>query len=214
MRTSRYIAAIMAVCASFTLVSCSSDASNEKAAKTDSQVEKAKSEAVDNAGKQPVSSNAKLPVIASRNSGHGLRIDLNAVTTSGAVTTVVFTAVNTNKAVNTKKADEELVIGARFDDGTYRVPVNDKGRTKDGGYHLWHTTDGVKLIEGKHAKVYRAAYDASGDCLCSTKLNNVSVKGGESVVLQTIFAGLPKDVTTVDVTIPEAGVFKKVKVSR
>lgn len=212
MRKSRYIAAIMAVCASFTLVSCSSDASNEKAAKTDSQVEKAKSEAVDNAGKQPVSSNAKLPVIASRNSGHGLRIDLNAVTTSGAVTTVVFTAVNTNKAVNTKKADEELVIGARFDDGTDRVPVNDKGSTKEG--KGLYSTDGVKLIEGRHAKVYRAAYDASGDCLCSTKLNNVSVKGGESVVLQTIFAGLPKDVTTVDVTIPEAGVFKKVKVSR
>lgn len=208
MRKSRYIAAIMAVCASFTLVSCSSDASNEKAAKTDSQVEKAKSEAADNAGGEPVSSNAKLPVIASRNSGHGLRIDLNAVTTSGAATTVVFTAVNT------KKSDEDLSVGRRFDDGTHQVPVNDKGRTKDRGYHLWYTTDGVKLIEGKHAKVYRAAYDASGECLCSTALGAVSVKGGESVVLQTTFAGLPKDVTTVDVTIPEAGVFTKVKVSR
>ena len=208
MRISRYIAAIMAVCASFTLVSCSSDASNEKAAKTNSQVEKAKSEAVDNAGEQPVSSNAKLPVIASRNAGDGLRIDLNEVTTSSAATTVVFTAVNTNKS------GEELSVGGRFDDGTHQVPVNDKGRTKDGGYHLWYTTDGVKLIEGKHAKVYRAAYDTSGECLCSTDLGSLSIKGGESVVLQTIFAGLPKDVTTVDVTIPEAGVFKKVKVSR
>lgn len=208
MRKSRYIAAIMAVCASFTLVSCSSDASNEKAAKTNSQVEKVKSEAVDNAGGQPVSSNAKLPVIASRNAGGGLRIDLNEVTTSSAATTVVFTAVNTNKS------GEELSVGGRFDDGTHQVPVNDKGRTKDGGYRLWYTTDGVKLIEGKHAKVYRAAYDASGECLCSTDLGALSIKGGESVVLQTIFAGLPKDVTTVDVTIPDAGVFKKVKVSR
>ena len=208
MRKSRYIAAIMAVCASFTLVSCSSDASNEKAAKTNPQVEKAKSEVVDNAGEQPVSSNAKLPVIASRKAGDGLRIDLNEVTTSSAATTVVFTAVNT------KKSDEDLSVGGRFDDGTHQAPVNDKGRTKDGGYHLWYTTDGVKLIEGKHAKVYRAAYDTSGECLCSTDLGTVSVKGGESIVLQTIFAGLPKDVTTVDVTIPEAGIFKKVKVSR
>lgn len=208
MRKSRYIAAIMVVCASFTLVSCSSDASNEKAAKTDSQVEKAKSEAADNAGGEPVSSNAKLPVIASRNSGHGLRIDLNAVTTSGAATTVVFTAVNT------KKSGEELALDGRFDDGLRQAPVNDKGRTKEGGGDLWFTADGVKLIEGRHAKVYRAAYDASGGCLCSTELNNVSLKSGESVVLQTTFAGLPKDVTTVDVTIPEAGVFTKVKVSR
>lgn len=207
MRKSRYIAAIMAVCASFTLVSCSSDASNEKAAKTNSQVEKAKSEAVDNAGEQPVSSNAKLPVIASRNAGDGLRIDLNEVTTSSAATTVVFTAVNT------KKSSEDLFINGRFDDGTDRVPMNDKGSTKE-GEGKWFTTDGVKLIEGKHAKVYRAAYDTSGGCLCSTELAQVSIKGGESVVLQTIFAGLPKDVTTVDVTIPEAGVFKKVKVSR
>ena len=190
MRKSRYIAAIMAVCASFTLVSCSSDASNEKAAKTNPQVEKAKSEAVDNAGEQPVSSNAKLPVIASRNAGDGLRIDLNEVTTSSAATTVVFTAVNT------KKSDEDLTVGGRFDDGTHQAPVNDKGRTKEGGDHLWYTTD------------------ASGECLCSTDLGMVSVKGGESIVLQTIFAGLPKDVTTVDVTIPEAGIFKKVKVSR
>ena len=207
MRKSRYIAAIMAVCASFTLVSCSSDASNEKAAKTNPQVEKAKSEAVDNAGGEPVSSNAKLPVIASRNAGDGLRIDLNEVTTSSAATTVVFTAVNT------KKSGEELSVKDRFDDGTNQVPVNDKGGVKEQGDNWW-TTDGVKLFEGKHAKVYRAAYDVSGKCLCSTELGTVSIKGGESVVLQTSFAGLPKDVTTVDVTIPEAGVFTKVKVSR
>lgn len=207
MRKSRYIAAIMAVCASFTLVSCSSDASNEKAAKTNPQVEKAKSEAADNAGGEPVSSNAKLPVIASRNAGDGLRIDLNEVTTSGAATTVVFTAVNT------KKSGEELSVKDRFDDGTNQVPVNDKGGVKEEGDNWW-TTDGVKLFEGKHAKVYRAAYDVSGKCLCSTELGTVSIKGGESVVLQTSFAGLPKDVTTVDVTIPEAGVFTKVKVSR
>ena len=45
-------------------------------------------------------------------------------------------------------------------------------------------------------------------------LHRVTIKGGESIVLQTTFAGLPKDVTTVDVTIPEAGVFTKVKVAR
>jgi hypothetical protein len=102
-------------------------------------------------------------------------------------------------------------VMTHFSDGFNDVPLNDDGATTSGGTEF--NTDGVTVLDTSNKKIYRSAYDTAGGCLCSST-DGVSISRGATTVLQTSFAAVPDDVDTVTVTIPMAGAFENVPVTR
>lgn len=160
---------------------------------------------------EPVAISTELPVIASRETSEGktpLTITLNSVTVSGGVTTVLFSVTNTGS-----EGADNWQVADGLSDGVSGVPLDAEGAVSDsGGAH--DNTDGVTIIDTANSQVYRAAYDTGGGCLCSSGLSGVFVDPGQTVVFQTSFAALPEDVSAVTVTIPLAGSFDNVSVTR
>ena len=111
------------------------------------------------------------------------------------------------------EVDSELPVVAtrQTSDGSNDVPLNDDGATTSGGTEF--NTDGVTVLDTSSKKIYRSAYDTAGGCLCSST-DGVAIARGATTVLQTSFAAVPDDVDTVTVTIPMAGAFENVPVTR
>ena len=201
------------------LAACGSDKKDgglggmSSASVSDKQVSAYLNEAARAAGPKarPMPRTQKLPEIDTRQASDGsysIAITLNSVTVTGGVTTVIFTAKNAANGAD----DGNWQVGDFFFNGEYEIPVNDSGdkmKISNNG-----RADGVTVVDGKNQTVYRAAYDRSGKCLCSSNLTSVSIKPQKSYTFQVTFAGLPKDVKEVNVNIPGAGSFDNVKVTR
>lgn len=158
---------------------------------------------------QPVET--ELPVIATRETTAGqtpLAIDLNSVSASGEVMTVLFTVRNLSD-------DGRWQISDYFDDGLYSAPLDDAGaRSDETSTHNGSTTDGVAVVDNANGTMYRAAYDSAGNCACNVELGSKFVAAGEGMTLTTLFAAPPEDVETVTVQIPGAGSFTDVPLTR
>jgi len=154
---------------------------------------------------------AELPVVATRETTDGnvsIAIDLNSVSVSGKVMTVLFTARNISD-------DGRWQISDYFDDGLYSAPLDEAGaRSEETDTHNGSTTDGVAVVDNANGTMYRAAYDAAGNCACNVDLGGKFVPAGEGMVLTTLFAAPPEDVETVTVQIPGAGSFTDVPLTR
>lgn len=158
----------------------------------------------------PVSVSSELPVIAERD-GVGddvsLKIALNSVTVSGGTTTVLFSVTNTEG-----EAGDDWQVADHLSDGVSGVPLNADGAVSDKSGD-GSNTDGVTVLDTTNQQVYRAAYDTGGNCLCSSTSSQF-IEPGYTVVFQTTFAALPEDVGSVTVSIPMAGAFENVPVTR
>ncbi|WP_182111958.1 MULTISPECIES: hypothetical protein [unclassified Actinotalea] len=151
-----------------------------------------------------------LSVIATRATSDGdvsAEVDLNAVTVSGDVMTVLFTVRNLS--------DGKWQLSHFFDDGSAHAPLAD-GDTETGSADpdLGFTTDGVTVVDTANGLLHRAAYDDTGTCACSSGLSSKFVGGGEQMVLTTAFTAPPEDVTHVTVQIPGVGSFDDVELTR
>lgn len=73
-------------------------------------------------------------------------------------------------------------------------------------------TDGIRLIDGKNAKLYLVASDGAGHCVCTRGLSTATLKGGDTIILSATFAAPPPDVTTVDVVLSGFGTVRDVPV--
>lgn len=159
---------------------------------------------------EPTALPADLPVLATRATTDGstpLEIDLNAVTVSGDVMTVLFTARNLG--------DDNWQISEYFDDSYGTAPLDTDGaRSDEHQTRLAFSTDGVAVLDPVNGTMHRAAYDTAGNCACNVDLSSRFVGAGEQVVLTTAFAAVPDDVETVTVQIPGAGAFDDVPVTR
>ncbi|WP_159624850.1 hypothetical protein [Actinomyces sp. zg296] len=161
--------------------------------------------------KKPIDVSTELPSLDTRatsDQGTPLTVTLNAVTVSGSVTTVVFSATN-----NGKGGSSRWQVSDFFSDGERKYPIDSAGH-KSENWGKSDNTDGVYITDTTNQKVYRTAYDTSGGCLCSGNLSPAFVSEGRTLVFQTSFAALPEGVSTVDVSIPGAGTFSNVKVTR
>ncbi|WP_228069783.1 hypothetical protein [Actinomyces bowdenii] len=159
---------------------------------------------------EPVAISTELPVLASRETSEGktpLTITLNSVTVSGGVTTVLFSVTNANT-----EAGDDWMPWDNLSDQVSGVPLNSEGAVSDSGGTNYNT-DGVTILDTTNNEIYRAAYDTGGNCLCSPT-SGLDIAPGRTVVFQTSFAALPEDVSTVTVTIPLAGSFDNVSVTR
>ncbi|BDA64811.1 hypothetical protein [Actinomyces capricornis] len=160
---------------------------------------------------EPVPISTELPVLASRETsqnGRSLTMTLNSVTVSGGVTTVLFSVTNMGS-----EGSDHWQVGSNLADDISGVPLNAEGAVSNTPVRD-DNADGVTIIDTANSQVYRAAYDTGGSCLCSSGLSGVFVDPGQTVVFQTSFAALPEDVSTVTVTIPLAGSFDNVSVTR
>lgn len=192
------------------------DDAPESSADTDAQATRAVEDTVEDlqsaAGEdaEPVPVQQELPVLATRTSAAGsipLEIELNSVTATGQVMTVVFTARNTG--------EERWQISEFFDDGSGYAPLDDAGtRSEEHETMLAWSTDGVAVLDPVNGRLHRAAYDSTGSCACNVDLGNRFVGPGEAVVLTTAFGAPPEEVTHVTVQIPGAGSFDDVPLGR
>lgn len=158
---------------------------------------------------EPIAIDKELPVLATRPTTAGdiaLEIDLNGVTVSGEVMTVLFTARNLG--------EERWQVSDYFDDGSSRAPLVDGEEAEESDGRLAFTTDGVTVIDTANGLMHRTAYDTQGGCACSSNLVGTFVDQGAALVLTTSFAAPADDVETVTVTIPGAGSFDDVPVTR
>ena len=158
----------------------------------------------------PVEVDSELPVVATRQTSDNdipLSVTLNSVSVTGGITTVIFSVANDTPG----SSSNTWSVMTHFSDGSNDVPLNDDGATTSGGTEF--NTDGVTVLDTSSKKIYRSAYDTAGGCLCSST-DGVAIARGATTVLQTSFAAVPDDVDTVTVTIPMAGAFENVPVTR
>ena len=78
-----------------------------------------------------------------------------------------------------------------------------------GNYNL----TGVMLVDPVGQMLYLTAVDDKGDCVCS-RTAGIGLKPSESVVLQATYAGVPKDLQTVDVRIVEFPTITGLRIQR
>ncbi|CAM2924255.1 hypothetical protein ACSL103130_07225 [Actinomyces slackii] len=157
----------------------------------------------------PVEVTSELPVIATRTASTGdtpVTIALNSVSVSGGITTVMFSVTNDGP-----DSGLGLQVSDIFSDGESTIPLNSDGAQGDGG--TLQNTDGVTLLDAANKKIYRVAYDNAGGCLCSST-SGIFIDAGHTTVFQASFAALPKETSAVTVTIPVAGAFENVPVTR
>ncbi len=209
---------LAAVAAATLLTACTSSESGDDAGATSATetatagaevAEDLQASAGPDAEPQPVP--ADLPVVATRSTSHGsipVEIDLNSVSAAGEVMTVVFTVRNVGD-------DNDWQISDYFDDGLYTTPLDEDGtRSEESDTIHGSTTDGVSVVDTTNGTMYRAAYDAAGNCACNVDLGGKFVDPGQELVLTTMFAAPPEDVETVTVQIPGAGAFTDVPLTR
>jgi hypothetical protein len=75
-----------------------------------------------------------------------------------------------------------------------------------------HSADGVQLVDGRNAKLYLAASDGKGRCVCSRDLSGVFLRNDTPVLISVTFAAPPANVTTVDVRVPNFGTVSNVPI--
>jgi hypothetical protein len=76
------------------------------------------------------------------------------------------------------------------------------------------TTDvsAVGLLEQGEQKIYLPVWDSGSRCLCSDDLSVVTIAAGESYPLNATFGGVPDDVDTLDVRVPEFPIISGIEV--
>ncbi|GAB2688624.1 hypothetical protein [Thalassiella azotivora] len=138
----------------------------------------------------------ELPVVAERSTTldeQPVTIAVNGVVVQGELMSVLFTVVNDS-------ADEDVQISSAF------------GGSVTSGNHF--TTAAVTVLDGVNGNLHQAAMTEDDTCVCSGELQAVVLPPDAHAVLTTTFTAVPEDVETVTVTIPLAGAFTDVPVTR
>lgn len=123
---------------------------------------------------------------------------------SGLLTIDLDVRNSITPAESARVSSSSWYVSQFFDDGTTNgLNGSDYALTSN-------STDGIYLVDPLHRQRYPVARDTSGHCVCSTNLSNTNLGPGESVQLTATFAAPPADVTSIDVSVPNVGVFNHV----
>ncbi|HST84689.1 MAG TPA: hypothetical protein VLL08_23325 [Kineosporiaceae bacterium] len=200
-------ALILAAILISTVAACSGDDGDSPSSSTSASAPISRSSAA--AGSPSAAAAPALPVLVSRDATVKelpIRVDLNELRVEGRVTRLTFTARNLAPEAVPGRAPRRWQIGTFFNDG-----INQQtGAAPDDAFSV----DGVYLLDAGGAKRYLAARNAAKGCVCSGNLSSTFVSPGSGVVLTTVFAALPTEVTSVDVVVPGFGSFNGLAVSR
>lgn len=67
---------------------------------------------------------------------------------------------------------------------------------------IWDDASGLGLVDAEGQKLYLAAHDSEGSCLCTSGLAGITAPSGEAIVLTATIGGVPEDLEQVDVVVP------------
>lgn len=132
--------------------------------------------------------------------GKPARLDILALTRSGATSQLTLRLSNTNPDA----ASAPIQIADTFDDSVNETPEHPNAP---------FTVDGVSLVDNVNRKRYLVARDTQGQCVCDGDLSKTFVKPQQSVNLSATFGAPPGTVRTVNVFVPKFGTFRNVPVS-
>ena len=150
-----------------------------------------------------------LGVIGTRQTSDGktpLEVTLNEVKVDGQVMTVTWGARNVGTG------SDSWQVASFFSDGIFAHRPDDT--TVPLASEISGPADGVFVLDTTNAKRYLPARDAQGNCVCSLNGSGTFVKPGQMTLFQAVFKAPPADVSTVTVSIPHAGTFPGVALSR
>lgn len=103
----------------------------------------------------------------------------------------------------TQPGEDRAQISRTFDNGVF-----DKVKGVEDSIIGGSTLDGISLIDTANKKLYLAARDESGQCVCDIGLGSVFIEDDVTTTLSTTFGAPPPDVEMVDVMIPNFGKIK------
>lgn len=152
-------------------------------------------------------------VLASRKTsfgGQSASIDLNEVAVSAGVTNLTWTITNTATRGDLLLSAGPTRVTSIFGDGQQAtVPGSDEAVAGDAG-----SADGVFLIDSVNKRRYLPARDDRGVCVCSRFERFEVLAPGLSRVVSATFRAVPQGVDVIAVSIPGAGTFSGVPVTR
>jgi hypothetical protein len=72
----------------------------------------------------------------------------------------------------------------------------------------------VGLVDPDEQKMYLPVFDSEDECLCTGGLGATNVPAGESVTLTATYGGVPEDVGTLDLHVPQFPAVTRLRVAR
>lgn len=156
-------------------------------------------------GTPTAASSTTQAVLASRTGQAGERrvtISVHRLLVRGETTTLEFSVTNDD-------SDGALVSSAFSDGVEATVPGSDAKVPGDA-----YTVDGAYLIDNVNKLRYLPARDAQGVCVCSALERFEHLEPDSTFPLSAVFTAVPAAVTTVDIYIPNAGIFPDIAVER
>lgn len=138
--------------------------------------------------------------------GVRLEVMVREVAVADGLTTLTFTVHDP------RENGHPVVVGDVFTGLQVGAAAEDGAESGDRSSQAGPRPGGVSLIDSASGKVYYMVVDAQGTCLCAQKPAGQSLLPGQMVTFSVSFAALPREVKTVSVAIPIAGVYLDIPV--
>jgi hypothetical protein len=104
-----------------------------------------------------------------------------------------------------------VTVDPAAEDGIFVFELFSDGDSTTGDAASATSVDGVRLVDSARRKVYLAASDGKGMCLCSRALRGY-LEPGNTYTFYATYAAPPAEVTALDVSFPNFGTVSRVPV--
>jgi hypothetical protein len=104
-----------------------------------------------------------------------------------------------------------VTVDPDAEDGIFVYQLFGDGDATTGDGESATSVDGVRLVDTARRKVYLAASDGKGKCLCSRGLSG-DLESGHTYTFYGTYAAPPAEVAVLDVSFPQFGTVSRVPV--
>jgi hypothetical protein len=104
-----------------------------------------------------------------------------------------------------------VTVDPAADDGIFVLDLFGDGDPTTGDSQSATSVDGVRLVDSVRRKLYLAASDGKGNCLCTRGLQG-DLEPGHTYTFYATYAAPPAEVTAVDISFPQFGTVSRVPV--
>ena len=214
MRTRRFGAALVTVAVAALLLGCSGD--DDRLADTESidssspdagdgadggEGDSAEDESPDDGGSGEVLGTARATLRANAidNRSTPIRIDVVRLERHGDLVELGLVLTNEVEAAPDDADPQDFQLDSMFGDGN--------------GVDASYNASGIALVDGEAQKLYLPVLDSSDACLCSNGFGATETPPGGTLTIDATYGGVPDDVESLDVRIPNFPVITGVPVS-
>ena len=104
-----------------------------------------------------------------------------------------------------------VTVDPDAEDGIFVFDLFSDGDATTGDGNSSTSVDGVRLVDSARRKVYLAASDGKGKCLCTRDMRG-DLEPGHTYTFYATYAAPPAEVTALDVAFPQFGTVSRVPV--